>query len=61
MLRIDVDAEALEAVQQSVGHMLQSLDHLGRVDIGAELSDWQVEDLNRNKPFTMRFRRAHRA
>ena len=61
MIRIDVDEKALEAVQHKIDHMLQSLDHLKRVDIGHELSEWQVEDLNRNKPFTMRYRRAGRA
>jgi hypothetical protein len=61
MIRIDIDAAALEAVQHKVDHMLQSIDHLKSVDIGRELSDWQVEDLNRNKPFTMRYRRAGKA
>jgi hypothetical protein len=41
--------------------MLQSIDHLKRVDLGRELSDWQTEDLGRNKPFTMRYRRAGKA
>jgi hypothetical protein len=61
MLKIEVDAEALEAVQHKVDHMLQSLDHLGRTDIGRELADWQVEDMHRNRPFVMRYRRAHKA
>jgi hypothetical protein len=59
MIRIDVDQEALEAVQHRIGHMLQSLDHLGRVDIGHELSEWQTEDMGRNRPFTMRSRARH--
>jgi hypothetical protein len=61
MFTIDIDLKDLEEVQHRVDHMLQSLDHLGRVDIGRELSDWQVEDMHRNKPFTMRYRRAGRA
>jgi hypothetical protein len=61
MLKIDIDEKTLEEVQHRVDHMLQSIDHLKSVDIGRELSDWQVEDLNRNKPFTMRYRRAGRA
>jgi len=61
MFKIDVDAEALEAVQHSVDHMLQSIDHLKSVDIGRELADWQVEDMHRNRPFVMRYRRAGRA
>jgi hypothetical protein len=61
MFTIDIDPKTLEDVQHKVDHMLQSIDHLKRVDLGAELSEWQTEDLHRNKPFTMRYRRAGRA
>jgi hypothetical protein len=61
MFTIDIDSKTLEEVQHKVDHMLQSLEHLRTTDIGRELSDWQVEDLNRNKPFTMRYRRAGKA
>ena len=61
MFTLNLDIEDLEAVKHRVDHMLQSIDHLKSVDIGHELSEWQVEDLHRNKPFTMRYRRAGRA
>jgi hypothetical protein len=61
MITIDIDDATLEAVKHRIDHMLQSIDHLKRVDIGHELSEWQTEDLHRNKPFTMRYRRAGRA
>jgi hypothetical protein len=61
MIKIEFDGDSLTEVQHAVGHMLQSIDHLKSVDIGHELSEWQVEDLHRNKPFTMRYRRAGRA
>jgi hypothetical protein len=41
--------------------MLAKIDHFKRVDIGAELSDWQTEDLDRHRPFTMRSRSRGRA
>jgi hypothetical protein len=59
MLTIDIDG--LADVQHAISHMLQSIDHLKRVDIGRELADWQVEDLHRNRPFVMRYRRQGRA
>jgi hypothetical protein len=59
MFNIDIDG--LAEAQHAIGHMLQSIDHLKRVDLGHELSEWQVEDLHRNRPFTMRYRRAGRA
>jgi hypothetical protein len=40
----------------TIGGMLRKLDHFKRVDIGAELSAWQTEDMHRNRPFTIRNR-----
>ena len=61
MIKIEFDGDSLTDVQHAVGHMLQSIDHLKSVDIGRELADWQVEDMHRNRPFVMRYRRAGRA
>ena len=56
-----IDVENLEGVRHSVNRMLQSLEHLRTVDLGHELSEWQVQDVGRSKPFTMKYRRAGRA
>jgi hypothetical protein len=61
MITIDVDPKTLEEVRHSINRMAQSLEHLRTVDLGHELSAWQVEDVGRAKPFTMKFRRAGRA
>ena len=61
MFQIEVDEKALEEVRHSINRMVQSLEHLRTFDLGGELSAWQTEDVHRNKPFTMRFRKAGRA
>jgi hypothetical protein len=61
MFTIDIDEKTLEAVKHRVDHMLQSIEHLKRTDLGNELADWQVEDMGRNRPFVMRWRRQGRA
>jgi hypothetical protein len=61
MFTIDIDPKTLEEVQHSVNRMLLSIEHLRTTDLGGELSAWQTEDVHRNKPFTMRYRRAGRA
>jgi hypothetical protein len=37
----------------TVNGILRKVDHFKRVDIGAELSAWQTEDMHRKRPFTM--------
>src|SRR6516225_11183838 len=61
MFTIDVDPKTLEEVRHSINRMAQSIEHLKTVDLGRELSEWQVQDVGRSKPFTMRFRKAGRA
>ena len=61
MFMIDIDPKTLKDVKHSINKMAQSLEHLRTVDLGRELSEWQVQDVGRNKPFTMRFRKAGRA
>jgi hypothetical protein len=61
MFTIDVDPKTLEEVRHSINRMAQSLEHLRTVDLGHELSAWQVQEVGRAKPFTMKFRRAGRA
>jgi hypothetical protein len=58
MIRISVDTSKPHA---AVDGMLRKLTHFRRVDVGMELSNWQVEDLHRNRPFTMRSRGRGRA
>src|SRR5215831_4537153 len=57
-MELSIDVSGLV---KAVDGMIHRIDHLGRVDIGAELSAWQVDDLHRHRPFTMRNRRAHTA
>jgi hypothetical protein len=45
----------------SINGMIRKIDHFKRVDIGQELSAWQVEDMHRKRPFTMRNRSRGRA
>jgi hypothetical protein len=61
MFKIDIDPRTLEEVQHSINRMAQSLEHLRTTDLGHELSEWQVQDVGRSKPFTMKYRRAGRA
>jgi hypothetical protein len=58
MFEIKIDTEAVE---QRLAEMAEGIEHLKRVDLGQELSDWQSEDLHRNRPFTMRSRAKGRA
>lgn len=50
-ISIDVDP-----VLQRVDHMIRKINHVKRVELGQMLSAWQVDDLHRGKPFTMRSR-----
>jgi hypothetical protein len=38
--------------------MQRKINHFGRVGIGEEMSNWQVEDMHRHRPFTKRNRGA---
>jgi hypothetical protein len=38
----------------TIGAMVRQLRHFGQVGIGTVMSDWQVEDMHRNRPFTKR-------
>lgn len=58
MLQISVDTSGPHA---AVDGMLKKLQHFRRVDIGMEMSDWQVQDMHRRRPFTMRSRAKGRA
>ena len=58
MLEITIETAELEKQFTS---MIEKIDHFKRVDIGNELPDWQVQDMHRNRPFTMRSRARGRA
>jgi hypothetical protein len=51
MIVIDVQTKAVEA---RLHGMINQISHFKRVDIGAELSSWQTENMHRRRPFTMR-------
>jgi hypothetical protein len=51
----------VSAVTDRLENMLQRLDHFRTIDIGDVLSDWQVQDMHRRRPFTMRSRARGRA
>ena len=52
-IQIAIDTQAL---LDKVNGMLHKIDHFKRVDIGAELSAFQIENMHRHRPFTMRSR-----
>jgi hypothetical protein len=58
MIDLKIDTEAV--LKKCVG-MLAKIDHFKRVDIGTGLSDFQVDDMHRHRPFTMRSRARGRA
>ena len=58
MFSIEIDNTALVKRLQDAHNRVV---HFKRVDIGAELSAWQVEELHRHRPFTMRWRAQGRA
>jgi hypothetical protein len=56
-MEIEIDSEALKRRLDDMHHKIQ---HFKAVDLGQELSAWQVEDMHRHRPFTMRWRREGR-
>src|SRR5215475_293447 len=43
------------AVEQRLNDMLKKIEHVRRHDLRDTMSDWQVQDMHRNRPFTMRW------
>jgi hypothetical protein len=56
MLQMSFNKDDLQDFDRRLAGMLQKLDHFGTVDLGREMSDWQVQDMHRHRPFTMRWR-----
>jgi hypothetical protein len=54
-MSIDISIDSM-ALSKRIGMMIAKIDHLKRVDIGIGLSEFQTEDMHRNRPFTMRSR-----
>jgi hypothetical protein len=50
---IEIDASEVLA---TINAMLHQIQHFGEVGIGTAMSDWQVEDMHRHRPFTKRSR-----
>src|SRR5215475_9907923 len=46
------------AVQKRMDDMLAKIEHVRRYDLKNTMSDWQVQDMHRHKPFTMRWLKA---
>ena len=44
-------------IQRRLRKMVRTLAHYGSIDLGQELSAWQVDDMHRHRPFTKRTRR----
>jgi len=57
-ISLDIDTAALE---KRFTRMAEKIDHFKRNTMGSVMSDWQVEDMHRDKPFTMRWRAQGRA
>ena len=53
MIAISLDTKP---VSDALGAMIRRIDHFKRVDIGQGLSDFQTDDMHRDRPFTMRSR-----
>jgi phospholipid N-methyltransferase len=52
-----IELDGVDAIVKKLDEMRQKIDHFKRVDIGTELSAWQMDDLHRHgHPFTMRSR-----
>jgi hypothetical protein len=49
------------AIERRLEEMAERIEHFKSVDIGNELSDWQVQTMHRHRPFTMRSRARGRA
>jgi len=53
MYSVEVD---VSGPLKTVTRMIRTVNHFKRVDLGTVMSDWQVEDMHRKRPFTMRSR-----
>lgn len=53
---LDVEVFGAQSLYNRVHAMYERIDHFKRIDIGQTMSEWQTRDMNRGKPFTMRFR-----
>ena len=51
MITVDV---APSSVVDTLNAMYKKIAHIKAVELGQTLSDWQTQDMHRNKPFTMR-------
>jgi hypothetical protein len=54
MITIEADKDDLRRIEDRLESMAQKIAHARTVDIGSTLSDWQVTDMHRRAPFTMR-------
>jgi hypothetical protein len=54
-MSIDINFD-VQPLVDTIKHMIGKIDHFKRVDIGTGMSEFQVEDLHRDRPFTMRSR-----
>jgi len=58
---ISLEVSGFDAIQKRMDSMRETISHFKSVDLGNVMSNWQTKDLHRERPFTMRSRRAGRA
>lgn len=56
MMTLEVSREDVAQVAERLEAMRHTIDHFSRVEMGDVMSDWQTNDMNRHRPFTMRSR-----
>lgn len=52
---IELNAEDVARINAKLTSMVRKLDHFGKVELGQVMSGWQVEEMHRHRPFTMRW------
>jgi hypothetical protein len=53
MITVSLD---VSGAQHTIAAMIHKIDHFKKVDVGRVMSEWQVEDMHRHRPFTKRVR-----
>lgn len=55
-IQVEIDQNDLQRIEHRIDAVIHSLDHFARTDMGRVMSDWQIQDMHRHRPFTMRSR-----
>jgi hypothetical protein len=54
---IEMQVTGAQQLYDRVRQMYRRIQHFKAIDIGQTMSQWQTQDLHRNRPFTMRWKR----